>query len=137
MKDIIIIFDSLAIKKEYVYDVKSMSFVGAVNFGNLNRNNNSELATEALFFMAVRLKGHWKQPFDYFLGKPNGANQAQLVKHAVSYLSEKGFIVHGVTCDGCFTNQSTAQMLGCSLDPDNIRPYFPHPEYEKEHIFSL
>ncbi|GFS02484.1 THAP domain-containing protein 9 [Elysia marginata] len=117
MNDIFIVFDSLPVKKE------------------CSGCSNSELETEALFFMAVGLKRHWKQPFSYFLGKPNGDNQAQLLKRAVSYLPEKGFIVHRVTLVGCFTNQSTAQMLGCSLDPDNTRPYFPHPEDEKEHIY--
>ena len=137
MQDVCIMFDSLAIKKEYTYDDKSQSYSGGVNFGSFCNGCSDDLATEALFFMVVGLRGHWKRPFGYFLGKVNGTTQAQIVKHAISLLTEKNFTVHGVICDGNFTNQSTGQALGCSLSMNNLRTYFPHPDDEATNIYFI
>jgi len=60
--------------------------------------------------------------------------QAQLVRHAISLLTEKGFTVHAVTCDGSFTNQSTAQQLGCNVDINGLKATFPHPGNREEEI---
>ena len=45
--------------------------------------------------------------------------------------------MHGVICDGNFTNQSTGQALGCSLSMNNLRTYFPHPDDEVTNIYFI
>ncbi len=72
--------------------------------------------------MVSGLTGHWKHPFAYFLEDHLSAQtQAQMVKEAIILLTEAGFNVHAVVCDGSYTNQSTASMLGCSLIPGVFR----------------
>ncbi|GFR90181.1 THAP domain containing 9 [Elysia marginata] len=95
------------------------------------------MATEALVFMVVGVKGYWKRPIGYFLGKADGMLQSQLVKHAVCLLSEKGFNVVGVTCDGSYANQATAKVLGCSLDVNKLKSSFIHPEDPAKEIHFI
>lgn len=74
-------------------------------------------------FRAVGVKGQWKKKQktnDYFFGKADVTLQAPCVKHAVCLLSEKGFNVVVVTCDGSYANQSTAD--------------FPHPDNSEKEI---
>ncbi|GFO42518.1 THAP domain-containing protein 9 [Plakobranchus ocellatus] len=136
MRDVCVMFDAMSIKKECVYDGKTGSFAGGVNFAKY-MDSKSEMATEALFFMVVGVKGRWKMPFGYFLRKAGGEMQGQLVKDAVCLLSEKGFNVIAVTCDGSYANQKIATLLGCSLDVNSLKSSFPHPDDPCKEVFFL
>ncbi|GFN81277.1 THAP domain-containing protein [Plakobranchus ocellatus] len=134
MKVVCVMFDAVSIKKECVYDGKTGSFTGGVNFVKY-MDSKSEMATEALPFIVVRVKGRWKLPFGYFLGKAGGEIQGQLVKDAVCLLSEKGFNVIAVTCYGSYANQKTATLPGCSLDVNSLKSSFPNPDDPCKEVF--
>lgn len=137
MRDICIIFDSMAIKKELVFDSKTGKYSGCVDFGT-SSDSSDHLATEALVVMAVGLRTHWKQPIAYFLVDKICSNvQSQIVHEAVIQLTERGFIVHAAVCDGNFANQKTAVNLGCVLEPDRVLTEFKHPSGTGESIFFL
>ena len=65
MADICIMFASMAIKKEIVFDSKTGQYSGCMDFGS-SSDCADHLAIEALVVMAVGLRTHWKQPIAYF-----------------------------------------------------------------------
>ncbi|GFS26769.1 THAP domain-containing protein 9 [Elysia marginata] len=137
MADVCIMFDSMAIKKEIVFDNKTGKYSGCVDFGT-NSDCADHLATEALVVMAVGMRTHWKQRIAYFLvDKICAKMQSQIVRDAICHLTERGFTVEATVCDGNFANQRTAVELGCNLAEGNLKTEFPHPSIEGETILFL
>lgn len=137
MKDCVLMFDAMAIKQEIVYDQKEQKYVGFTDCGTIEGECADEVASEALVFLVSGLTGHWKYPIAYFLEDHLSAQtQAQMVKEGIAMLTEAQYEVHATVCDGSYTNQSTASMLGCSLIPGVFRHSFPHPtDKEKSVLF--
>lgn len=93
-------------------------------------------AGEALVFLAVGVKGTWKQPLGYYFIKGVSAKaQSELVRHILEKLIEAGVIPLSITMDGHATNVSTARKLGCSLKPDNLRSWFACPSSPFGRVF--
>lgn len=140
--DCVIMMDAMAIKKELVYDPKGKShgnqYWGMVDCGHIKVSTRDTLATEALVFMAVGLNGRWKYPFAYFLADHLSADvQSEMIKQSICVLTEAGFHVHGVVCDGSFANQSTATRLGCSLIAGFTKEYFNHPMDPQKKVYMI
>ena len=86
----------------------------------------------------VGLTDNWKFPVAYYLADHlSGAAQAEIVKQLICVLTEAGMVVHGVTCDGNYANQTTATSLGCSIDPEDMKTYFPHPLNPIEKVYFI
>ncbi len=72
-----------------------------------------QLASEALVFLLVALRGHWKCLIGYFLTDKLSANvQAHLVRIALIKAAEVDPRVWCVTCDGITANLGTFENLG-------------------------
>lgn len=128
MKDCILMFDSMAIRKEIVYEQKTSCYVGFVDCGRLQVSTSDVLATEALVFMVVGLNGRWKYPVAYFLvDHLSGAVRAEMVNQTLCMLTDSGLTVHGIVCDCSYANQRTASQLGCLLFSGLTKPCFAHP----------
>ena len=107
----------MAIHKGTFWDPKNQHYVGNVNYGTAVPEACVNLATEALVFLAVGLRGFRKHPIAYVLqDKCSAKIQAQLISDCISLLHAEGINVLGVVFDGAFTNQQTATLLGCNLD---------------------
>lgn len=85
-------------------------------------------AKEALVFLVTSINGSFKIPVGYFLvAGVTGEQRASLVRQCIELLEETGIEITSLTFDGCPANISMAKELGCSLNIDNIKPYFSHP----------
>ena len=129
-KDCALMLDGMAIRKQVIYDPKKDQYVGFINYGGAVVEPSEELASEALAFLLVGLRGHWKCPIGYFLINKMSANvQKQLVRIALTKAAEAGLRVHCVTCDGTTTNISMFEGLGCSFcgTYDTMKTTFKHP----------
>ena len=67
MSEVVLMVDAMTLHKGTVWDPKSKSYVGTVDYGTTIPENEDELATEALVFMVVGMTGHWKHPIAYVL----------------------------------------------------------------------
>ena len=67
MKDIALIVDGMALRKGIVWNPKTKRYVGTINYGTAVPEVEDDLATEALVFLIVGLKSHFKHPVAYFL----------------------------------------------------------------------
>jgi len=127
-----LVFDSMAIHKQVLWDSTSQKFVGLCEYGNNTSVEAAETeATEVLVFMLVSLHGTWKWPVGYFFtNKITAALQVELVKTALIMSQTSGIRVWSVTCDGAHTNYSTMNLLGCNLFTTKyyeLNSRFKHP----------
>ena len=86
MSDCALIMEAMAIRKQVIYDKTKAKFTGFVVYGGCIPEHSEGQASEALGFLLVGLRSHWKAPIGYFLtNKTNAAIQASLVKSALSF----------------------------------------------------
>ena len=120
--------DGMAIRKHLDWDTKRQEMVGFVDLGAGSLDEDSGEATEVLVVMAIGLQGQWKVPVGYFLINGISAElQKELVLSIVSALYDVNVKVVALVMDGHTTNQRMANLLGCSLEPSNIKCFFTHP----------
>jgi len=123
------VLDAMAIKQHIQFNHKTQKMSGYVDLGD--GGEETEVATEALVFMVVGVKGHWKAPIAYFLTRVlSPETQKILVLHALEALQDCGIKVICITMDGHATNISMCTQLGCVLTMKNNQPlktYFSHP----------
>ena len=81
-QDCYLVVDAMSIRKQTIWNPEKESYSGFVDFGNEIPNEHpKKLATEALVFLLVGTRSHWKCPVEYFLAdKINAKDQATLVK---------------------------------------------------------
>lgn len=80
-----LVLDSMATRKQVLWDATSEQFVGLCEYGNgLSIEAADTKATEVLVFMLVSLRGTWKWPVGYvFVNKITAAVQIELIKTAL------------------------------------------------------
>ena len=86
-------------------DQKKRCYIGRVDYGTALPEAGNKLTTDALVFMIGGVRGHWKDPIDYFLqNKISRCVQAQLIKDGIGllhhedlYVTALAFMEHLVT----------------------------------------
>ncbi|KAF0715996.1 THAP domain-containing protein 1-like isoform X5, partial [Aphis craccivora] len=115
LQDCCLIFDSMAIKKQLIWESSTGKFLGNIEFGD--GSENSELATEALVFLVVSLTKRFKCPIAYFfVNKINSSVLSTLITSAISKLYDIGIRIWSVTCDGASSNVQCFKKLGCNFN---------------------
>lgn len=134
--DCVLIIDGMHIKSASQFSSSFNRFFGYVDFGcdNVDSPDDTDLATEALFMMAVHIFDYRRVPLGYFLtcGGATAEQQKNLLKDAFERLKNCGIRVRALVFDGTSTNIATAKLLGAVL-PDT--PYFPHPYWPQAYIY--
>ena len=133
--------DEMAIRKAKVYSQPKDKFVGHVDLG-AGDVEDTRLATNAMVFMAVGLKGVWRHPVAYFLTDHlSGETQAELTKTVLCALDSAGLKVRAFVADGLQANLTMFSHLGAqNLQPAQLElpirnNFFPHPATgEKVHV---
>ena len=134
-KDCCLVFHAMATRKQTLWDPTKDAYVGFVNYGDVLPELSDILASEALVFVLVGLRSHWKCPIAYFLiDKISATNQAQLLLKALVLTTEIGLKVWCLTSDGTSSNLSTFRLLGCllSLTYESITAKFKHPTLDHD-----
>ncbi|KAF0298400.1 DNA transposase THAP9 [Amphibalanus amphitrite] len=133
--------DEMAIRKAKVYSQPKDKFVGHVDLG-AGDVEDSRLATNAMVFMAVGLKGVWRHPVAYFLTDHlTGETQAELTKTVLRALNSAGLKARTLVADGLQANMTMFAHLGVqNMQPGQLQlpirnNFFLHPATgEKVHI---
>ena len=117
-RDCGLLFDGMYIKSDVVYNKSKGCYEGFANFGeDISAFNPDVVATEALVFMLVGLKGHWKTPIGYVLcNSTNATNISSLISKALQLASSHGIYVHNVTSDGLPANLDAMNHSVVNLD---------------------
>ena len=116
--DCCLVIDAMSIRKQTLWDAENDRYSGFVDLGDQIQNEKSaKLASEALVFLLVGTRSHWKCPIGYFLAdKISAKDQAKLVSTSLEKAAKAGLKVWSVTADGTAVNLRTFELLGCSFD---------------------
>ena len=80
-------------------------------------NDPDEIASDALNFLLVGLRKHWKYPAGYvFSNKINAKNLSCLIGKCLQLGIAHKLRIRTVTMDGTSTNFSCMKRFGCNLD---------------------
>lgn len=135
LRNCALIVDAMAIRKQVIWDHSAGKFSGNVNYGGIVEIDFEMAASEALFFQIVSYSRNFKCPVAYFLTNKLDSNlQTQLITSCIRSLFDCGIIIRSITADGAQINISTYKNLGCTLDSENVKCSFPHPNNDKINI---
>jgi hypothetical protein len=131
-KDCCLVIDAMSIRKQTLWNSEKEQYSGFVDRGDEIPNVKSDvLASEALVFLLVGARSHWKCPIGYFLvDKISAKDQAMLVSKSLEMAAKAGLKVWSVTADGTAVNLRTFEILGCKLSGtyDEMKTSFKHPK---------
>ena len=129
-----LVVDGMSIKKSIFNDRSTGKFLGFVNYGeDVVTTDPDKIATEALVFMLVGLRGHWKMPVGYVLiDHFNGNEFCCLISMVLSLSRDHNLKVRSVTCDGLSSNFTGLTQLGCVFGKEltNIKVSFNFDGFE-------
>ena len=113
-KDVCLMLEVMAIRQQVLYDERTNNMTGFIEPGD---GESSEIeATEALVFMVVGLRGHWKAPIAYYLTRGLTASvQSQFILAVIESLTDIDIRVWIITMDGHPTSVTMCSRLGCNL----------------------
>lgn len=111
-------------------------YVGFEDYGGGPIDNS--VARNALVFLLVGLKQHWKIPMAYFLTEHMDGEQLQrTITQAITRAAEFGLIVKTVVADGLRANMKAAKLLGCNFSLGNLCTSFQHPVLTTEKVYYI
>ena len=127
-----LMLDEMAIRKDVSWNGKS--FLGYVDLGcDVNDDDSSPVAKNALVLMVVVLNESWKVPCRYVLvDSLTGKERANLVSQGIQRLYDINVVAVSLTCDGPSCHFAMLAALGALLKIPDLFPYFPHPSDPKQ-----
>jgi hypothetical protein len=139
-KDCCLVIDAMSIRKQTLWNPEKDQYSGFVDFGDeIPAAQSEKIASEALVFLLVGTRSHWKCPIGYFLtDKATAKDQAELIKKSLEMAAKAGLKVWSVTADGTAVNLRTFEILGCTFvgTYNEIKSSFIHPTTGEE-IFVI
>ena len=133
-----LIIDAMAIKNSITYDKSSGHYIGFCDFGkDIIVCEPDTPATEALVFMLVGLRGHWKTPIGYVLSnKVKASDLTSSIENILNSTLTYELYIKSITFDGTSTNLNSVIPFGCQFgkDIDNIVSTFSYNN-QLIHIF--
>ena len=113
----VLVCDGMKIKSSVTYNKSTGSFDGFVNFGkDIVASDEDKVATEALVFMLVGLRNHWKYPVGYVLcDSITAVDLHSLLSKALRISLDHGLEPISVTMDGAHSNTASMRKFGCKL----------------------
>ena len=138
-KNCFLIIDAMSTRKQILYDSTQDKYVGFVNYGAIQTEKPDTPASEAVVFLLVGARTHWKCPIGYFLAdKMSSRTQAKLVQLALEKAAEAGLRVWSVTTDGTSVNIGMFTELGCNFTTsfDSMVTKFKHPT-ENYYVYAV
>ncbi len=140
-KDSCLVIDAMSIRKQTLWDAEKDRYSGFVDLGDeIQSDKSAKLASEALVFLLVGTRSHWKCPIGYFLvDKISAKDQAKLVSKSLELAAKAGLKVWSVTAGGTAVNLRTFEILGCNFNGsyDEMTTSIIHPTTGEEVFIIL
>ncbi len=114
-KDCVLLVDEMSIHKNVLWDIKTETFVGNVDYGKIVPEEQDSTAENALVIMPVGIKQPWSYPIAYFLvNRLTSKTQSQVIKEAINLLTDATLDVQAVIFDGCSRTWQQQEILDVS-----------------------
>lgn len=132
-------FDEMAIQRNLMWCRSSNAFIGLIDKGKLNENDELTLASNVIVFMACGLNAEFEQPIAfYFIQTLTAEDRAHIVNEVIKEISQRGIKVSNITFDGYKSNAKMCEILGADLsavDGDYVTN-FPNP-YDNSKVLII
>lgn len=129
-----LVFDEMDIQRTMSWCRASNKFIGLIDYGTPNINDEFTLGKSVIVFMACGLNAHFQQPVGfYFIQTLKGSERSVLLLH-LAEISRRGIIVGNITFDGYKANATMCKHLGAKLKLVNGEyvTYFINPHDGKK-----
>ena len=137
--DSCLVVDGMGIKESREWDKNKDRIIGFTDYGEgIVLDDPEEIASEAIVFMLVGMRKHWKYPVGYVLAnKINADNLHCLIRKSLDLSVEHNIKVRAVTMDGTSTNFSAMKQFGCKAgtDLELLDGSFDFPGYDYKLYF--
>lgn len=125
-----LLMDEMAIKRNMMWDRATNTFIGAIDCGSPNADDDITLANNALVFMVSGMNVFIQQPVAYYFIKTLKANdRAELVLKNITELSKRNIKVKTLIFDGYSSNVLMCDILGANFKAKdgNYITHFKNP----------
>lgn len=121
-------FDEMAIRKHQQWCNKTKTFLGNVTYGD-----SSEVASNAIVFLARGLNTDIKVPIAYyFITNITAEQRKAILLQILDRLFKNDINISNITFDGLAANARMCELLGASLQGEDMRTYFIEPQSKKK-----
>lgn len=140
--------DEMAIKRNMTWCRATNKFIGLIDCGSFDEDDEFSLANNVLVFMAVGVNAYFQQPIAfYFVQTIKAEERSELVINTVAALTRRGVKVGCVIFDGHSTHAPMCKHLGANFTATdgNYVTSFPNPidgsnvytQYDPSHLEKL
>lgn len=110
----------MSIQRSLLWCRSTNKFIGQIDKGNLNENEEFTLASNVIVFMVNGLNADIQQPIAfYFIQTLNAKDRADLVMEVIKEISQREIRVSNITFDGYKANATMCESLGANLSAPN------------------
>ena len=115
--DATLVVDGMGLKSSRDWNKHKDKINGLTNYGEgIVLDDPDEVASEALVFLLVGMRKHWKYPTGYALcNKIKGEHLFCLISKCLDMSIEQGILVRVVTMDGVRSNFTAMKKFGCKV----------------------
>lgn len=111
-----LIFDEMAIQRSLMWCRSSNKFIGQIDKGKINEDEDFTLASNVIVFMVSGLNAELEQPVAfYFIQTLNAVDRSQIVIEVIEAISQRQIKVANITFDGYKSNATMCDILGANL----------------------
>lgn len=120
-------FDEMNIQRSMTWCRATNQFIGLIDVGTPNENEEFTLAKDVIVFMAVGINAQFQQPIAYyFIQTLKRKEKAQLLNQVMDEVTKRGIKIAAISCDGHKSNAAMFKILGTKLELNNgdCKSYF-------------
>lgn len=115
-----LVFDEMAIQRNMAWCRSSNKFIGLIDCGTPDENDEFTLANNVIVFMACGLNSYFQQPIAFYFVRTLKANErADLLTRVMNEISKRGIRIGNITFDGYKSNATMCAILGADFKSDN------------------
>lgn len=132
-------FDEMNIQRNLLYCRATNKFIGLIDKGVENPNEEFTLANDVIVFMAVGINAHFQQAVAFFFIRTLVARErAELVTDVVTEITKRGVKVQNITFDGNSANGPMCALLGADFrsNTGDYITHFPSP-HDKSKVYII
>lgn len=134
-----LVFDEMSIQRNLSYCRATNKFIGVIDKGAEDLNEEFTLANYVIVFMAVGINHHFQQQVAfYFIRTLVAKERAELVSDVITEITKCGVKVVNITFDGNSANAPMCELLGANFKSKtgDYKTHFPNP-HDKSDIYVL
>lgn len=123
-------FDEMNIQRNLTWCRATNKFIGLIDEGKPNEDEEFTLAKDVIVFMAVGINAYFQQPIAYyFIQSLTGKEKAEILCRVMDEVIKRGIKIVDVSCDGHRSNAAMFKHLGTKLQLENgdFKHYFVNP----------